>query len=82
MIQHWIETYKAQKAGLQGCSVLIPSEFWSRHTVGQEMIEAEGIDRERLADVADALGAQEVEGEAAQARDRTGVGTRGKRMKP
>ena len=52
----------------QGCSVLRLGQ-----AISEEAIEAEGVGVERLADVADAVGAQDVERERAQAGDDAGL---------
>src|SRR3954466_1257364 len=51
----------------QGCAVL------PRQAIGEEAIEAEGIGAEGLTHVADAVGAQDVEREGAQAGEDTGL---------
>src|SRR3954451_18337981 len=52
----------------QGCSVLCPGE-----AVGEEPIEAEGVDVDRLAHVADPVRAQDVERERAQPGEDAGL---------
>src|SRR4051794_32216941 len=53
---------------MQGCSVLCPGE-----AVGEEPVEAEGVDVDGLAHVADPVGAQDVERERAQPGEDAGL---------